>query len=231
MYPDILNLYGDIGNVLAINQRCLWRGISTNIENFTVDKEVDIKNGDIILMGGGSDNSQNIISKHFLKERENLIDFIEDEKVLLGICGSYQLFGSYVDANKEKIPCLEIFDIETISQKERLIGDIVIENNFNLEKNIVGFENHGGRTYHKYEPLGHVKVGYGNNGEDKKEGMVYKNFIASYLHGPLLPKNPELTDYIILNALKNKYDIKSLSLLDDSIENKAHNSMENRIIN
>ncbi|KZX15028.1 cobyric acid synthase [Methanobrevibacter cuticularis] len=232
MYPDILNLYGDLGNLISIKQRCLWRNINIEIENFTIDYETSIDDADIILVGGGSDNSQDIVSKHLVNHRNSLAEFIENKKVLLAICGSYQMFGnSYSDINEEKIPCLEIFDIETISQENRLIGNIIIENTQNLNpKNIIGFENHGGRSYHDYKPLGNVKLGYGNNGKDGYEGMIYNNFIGSYLHGPILPKNPHLADYIILKALQNKYDIDSLNCLDDSIEKNAHNAIEKKLL-
>lgn len=232
MYPDILNLYGDIGNLICIKQRCLWRGIEVNIENFTIDNEVAIEEADMILIGGGSDNGQGIVSKHLLKQNKELENFIDNEKIILAICGSYQMFGnSYIDVENKKVPCLEIFDIETISQKNRLTGNIIIENNLGLEpKEVVGFENHGGRTYHSYPPFGSVKLGYGNNEEEKNEGMIYKNFIASYLHGPLLPKNPQIADHMILSALKNKYDIDSLDKIEDTIEINAHNTIIKRLI-
>lgn len=231
MYPDILNLYGDIGNLVSIKQRCLWRNINIKVENFTIDNEPPINDADIILVGGGSDRSQDIVSKHLIKHRTSLAEFIEEDKPILAICGSYQMFGEkYLDVNHNNIPCLEIFEIESISKEERLIGNIMIENNLNLSpKELIGFENHGGRTYHNYKALGNVKVGFGNNGEDKKEGMIYKNFIGSYLHGPILPKNSSLSDHIILKALKNKYDINELDKLEDSIEISAHNSIKNKI--
>jgi CobQ-like glutamine amidotransferase family enzyme len=232
MYPNILNLYGDIGNLICIKQRCNWRGIEVNIENLTIDNEVSINETDMIFIGGGSDRDQNIVSSHLLKQKKELENFIDEKKVILAICGSYQMFGSsYNDADNEKIPCLEIFDIETISQKNRLTGNIIIENNLGLEpKEIVGFENHEGRIYHNYNPLGSVKLGYGNNEERKNEGMIYNNFIASYLHGPLLPKNPHLADHMILTTLKNKYDIKSLDKIDDTIEINAYNTVIKRLL-
>lgn len=232
MYPDILNLYGDLGNLLSIKQRCLWRDISVEIENFSIDNEPPIEETDVILVGGGSDNSQKIVSNHLLKHRKIISDFIEEGKPVLAICGSYQMFGSsYLDSSHEEIPCLEIFEVESIGEEGRLIGNIVIENNLNLApKELIGFENHGGRTFHNYEPLGHVIIGNGNNGEDKTEGMIYKNFIGSYLHGPLLPKNPHLADHLILEGLKPKYDINKLNELDDTIELNAHNAINKKLI-
>jgi len=257
MYPDILNLYGDIGNFISVKKRCQWRGIDVNIKQFTIDDESDLQSADIILIGGGSDNGQNIISKHISNQRNVLENFIEDGKVILAICGAYQFFGnSYINPNNQKMSCLEIFDIETKSSKERLTGNILISNNLNFDSfeglsnfdsfasmtnsdlnDVIGFENHGGRSYHKYDPLGEVKIGFGNNGKDGKEGMIYKNFIGSYIHGPLLGKNPHITDYMILTALKNKYDmdflkenIPTLSTIDDNIEIDAHNVMKQRLL-
>jgi len=231
MYPDILNLYGDLGNLIAIKQRCFWRDIKTNIKNFTIDNENDLKKADIILIGGGSDNGQNMVSNHLQIQQNILSEHIEGNKPLLAICGSYQMFGNtYADVDKKRIKCLEIFDIETISEEDRLIGNVIIKNNLDLNtERIIGFENHGGRTFHEYKPLGTVEIGNGNNGKDKTEGMIYKNFIGSYLHGPILPKNPGLADHIILNALKNKYDIKSLSNIDNTIENNAHYAIEKQL--
>ena len=234
MYSDILNVYGDIGNLLALKQRCNWRGIDTNITKFSKDTDIklDIENTDIILIGGGSDQGQSIVSQHLLNQRNKLQEFIDNNGVILTICGSYQMFGNlYLDADKNKIPCLEILDIETKSDKNRLISNIVLENNIGLEPTtIVGFENHGGHTYHDYKTLGEVIVGFGNNGESGSEGLVYKNFIGTYLHGPLLPKNPHITDKLILEALKRKYDIDFLEKLDDTVELKAHEQMVNRLL-
>ena len=234
MYSDILNVYGDIGNLQTLKQRCEWRDITTNITRFTKDKDInlDVENTDIILIGGGSDYGQSIVSQHLLNQRNELQEFIDDNGVILTICGSYQMFGNlYLDANKNKIPCLELLDIETISEKDRFISNIVLENNLGLNpETIVGFENHGGRTYHDYDTLGNVKVGFGNNNKDGKEGLVYKNFIGTYLHGPLLPKNPHVTDKLISEALKRKYDIDTLKPLDDTIELNAHKKIVNRLL-
>ena len=131
MYSDILNTYGDIGNFTCINQRIRWRNIGLNIQECTIDKDDDFnwEDIDIILIGGGSDNNQSIVSNHLLEQRKELVEFIENGGVLLAICGSYQMFGNkYVDVDGKDIPCLEVFDIETTSQADRLIGDIVISN-------------------------------------------------------------------------------------------------------
>lgn len=233
MYPDILNMYGDIGNLICIEKRCEWRGIKVNQVISTLGtKTVKDDNIDMILIGGGSDNQQNIVSKDLFDKRSMIDNYINNDGVILAICGSYQMLGNdYCDAEGNDIPCLELLDIKTEFNNERLIGNILIENNLDLNpKSVVGFENHGGRTYHNYEPFGIVKLGYGNNGKDNKEGIIFKNVIGSYLHGPLLPKNPHIADYLILNALKNKYDIDSLPTIDDKIEIKARNAMANKLI-
>lgn len=224
MYPDLLNLYGDMGNVICLKKRCQMHGISVEIVNFTINQEKDLKEGDIFFMGGGPDRGQKIVYSHFLNYKEDIEKIIEEGKVFLAICGGYQLLGeSYIDAEGNKIPGLGVFNYQTKNGKGRLIGNIIIENQLGLTpKTIVGFENHGGRTYHGYAPLGSVKVGHGNNGKDGIEGMVYKNCIGTYLHGPLLPKNPHLADHLILKALKNKYGPKKLLKLDDELEYSAH---------
>jgi CobQ-like glutamine amidotransferase family enzyme len=235
MYSDVLNIYGDIGNLICISERCKWRDIKVNHKSISVnsDHKINYDEIDMILIGGGSDKSQSIVSEDLLKQRSELENYLDNDGVLLAICGSYQMFGdNYKDVDGENIPCLEIFDIETNAKADRLIGNIVIENSIGLTpKTLVGFENHAGRTYHNYDYLGEVKVGHGNNDENKYEGMVYKNFIGTYLHGPFLPKNPHIADYMILNALKKKYEIEKLPSLDDSLEIKAHNSMVKKILN
>ena len=233
MYSDILNIYGDIGNLKCIKKRCEWRGIKFNQKSYSVNHDMDFDYDDIdlILIGGGSDRTQSIVSNDLLKLRQDLENYIENDGVILTICGSYQMFGNeYYDVNGDNISCLEIFDIKTTSQQDRLIGDILIENNLGLEpKEVVGFENHGGRTFHNNKSLGKVISGHGNNDEDNNEGMIYKNFIGTYLHGPFLPKNPHIADYLIFNAMKNKYDVDSIEELNDEIELKAHEVMVNRL--
>ena len=230
MYPDILNLYGDIGNVICLKKRCEWRGISVNIVNFGMDNRTqELNEGDIFFIGGCSDRGQNIVYSDFLRHKEQLKEIIENNVVVLAVCGGYQLLGKkYIDNNGREVPGMGIFKYSTVSGEGRLIGNIIIENQLNLSpETIVGFENHGGMTYSDYDPLGLVKIGYGNNGEDGKEGLVYKNCIGTYLHGPILPKNPHLADHLILKALERKYEISSLKELDDKFEQLAHKKVIN----
>lgn len=225
MYPDLLNLYGDIGNIINLKKRCEWRGIKANIVNFTVETDINIDEVDIFFMGGGSDRGQSIVYSDLTKYRNVLTDAIENNSVFLAICGGYQLLGeSYIDAMGSRIPGLGVLDYTTESEEGRLIGNVIIKNHLKLNpETLVGFENHGGRTYHDYDTLGTILTGNGNNGKDNLEGMIYKNCIGTYLHGPVLPKNPHLTDHIILSALKQKYGIKELDKLNDELEYKAHN--------
>lgn len=226
LYPDLLNLYGDTGNIKCLKKRAEDRGIEVNIFNFSDDNKPDLNKGDIFFMGGGSDRTQQLVYKDFLQYKELLKKLIDNNKVLLAVCGGYQLLGAeYIDKDGNTLPGLNILDYQSKSSKgKRIIGNIIIETSLDINpKTIVGFENHGGRTYSKYQPLGNVLAGYGNNDNDKKEGVIYKNYIGTYLHGPILPKNPHLADYLILKALQNKYDISSLEPLDDTIEMKAHN--------
>ena len=190
MYPDLLNLYGDIGNVTCLTQRCKWRGIQVEVVGFSMKHEAPLIDGDLFFIGGGSDRGQNIVYTHLRKYSNQIGELIEEGTPVLAICGGYQLLGEkYIDAEGSDVPGLGIFDYYTRSEEGRLIGNIIIENSLGLNpETFVGFENHGGRTYHEHQPLGKVLVGYGNNGKDKQEGMVYRNCIGTYLHGPLLPK-------------------------------------------
>jgi Predicted glutamine amidotransferase len=227
MYPDILNLYGDIGNVISLKRRCEWRGITANIINFSLNDEHDLNEGDIFFIGGGSDRGQNIVYSDFLRYKDQFKEIIGKGAVVLAICGGYQLLGKkYIDNHGKEVQGLGVFEYSTVNEEGRLIGNIIIENELGLiPKTIVGFENHGGRTYSNYKSLGLVKKGYGNNGKDGKEGIIYKNCIGTYLHGPLLPKNPHLADYLILKALEQKYKINALESLNDDFEYLAHNKV------
>lgn len=224
MYPDQLNLYGDTGNVNTLIYRCQKRGIDVKLSKFSMDNPLNLDDGDLFFIGGGSDYSQKLVYEDFLKYQQQFKDIINSNKVVLAVCGGYQLLGKeYIDKRGDVISGLNILDYTSKYGEGRLIGNIIIETGLDIHpKTIVGFENHNGRTYSDYDALGKVRVGYGNNGHDFKEGIIYKNYIGTYLHGPVLPKNPHLADYLILKALQNKYNIKKLDELDDDIEFAAH---------
>ncbi|EJP6472705.1 type 1 glutamine amidotransferase [Clostridium botulinum] len=224
LYPDLLNVYGDIGNILVLKYRAQQRGIKINVSNVSIKDSFPIDKYDIALFGGGQDYEQAIVSKDMVEtKKDDLTEYIEKGKVLLAICGGYQLLGKYYTTPEgEKLDGLNILDIYTEGGDTRFIGNTVIKNE-EFNETYVGFENHSGRTYiGDLKPLGKVITGYGNNGEDKQEGCIYKNTFGTYFHGSLLSKNPELADRLLSIALKNKYgeDI-NLELLDDNLEIKA----------
>lgn len=230
LYPDMLNLYSDGGNICALERRLKLRGIDAHIKNYKIDDEIDFENLDIVLLGGGSDREQNIVAKKMYEFKNDVKSYVENDGVLLALCSGYELLGNYIKINDEKINGIGILDIHTEYDKNRLIGNIILESK-TLGTTIVGFENHAGRIYAgNYTPLGVVKCGYGNNEIDKKEGVIYKNVVASYVHGPLLPKNPVLTDYILKNAITKKYGDVKLPPLDDTLETNAHNYILNRFL-
>jgi lipid II isoglutaminyl synthase (glutamine-hydrolysing) len=223
LYPDLLNVYGDIGNILILKYRAEQRGIKVNVVNTSINDEFNPDNYDIVFFGGGQDYEQSIVSDDLIKNKKAAIkNYIENEKVFLAICGGYQLLGDYYTTPEgEKLEGLSILPIHTEGGSTRFIGNIVIYNE-DFKETYVGFENHSGRTYiGNLKPLGKALLGYGNNGEDGYEGCIYKNTYCSYFHGSLLSKNPELADRLILTALNKKYINIYLSPIDDTYEIKA----------
>lgn len=232
LYPDLLNVYGDVGNVLILKHRASLRGIDVNIVNSSLNDTLDKDNIDIIFFGGGQDYEQSIVSNDLNTiKKDDLKEYIEDGKVFLAICGGYQLLGKYYTApNGEKINGLGILNIYTEGGDTRFIGNTEIYNE-SFDETYVGFENHSGRTYiNDHTPLGKCIHGYGNNGQDGYEGCIYKNTFGSYFHGSFLSKNPEFADRLLLLALQNKYgtDVK-LDLLDDELELKAKSVIKERL--
>lgn len=230
LYPDLMNTYGDRGNILSFLYRAKKRKIDLKITAVSLKDSSDlILQADLLFMGGAQDTQQEIVNKDlFTKKGQYLKEMIEKGIPGLYICGAYQFLGKYYKTSDGKIlPGLEIFDIYTESPKtqtQRLIGDLIIKSKLFPNKYFVGFENHNGRTYlgKKVKPFGKVLYGGGNNGKDKTEGMIYKNSIGSYMHGPILPKNPELTDFLIEKALEIKYKKKiELKKINDDFEKKA----------
>lgn len=224
LYPDLLNSYGDLGNILTLKHRAEARNIKVNIMNVSLNEPFDKDIYDITLFGGGQDFEQSIVSKDLNDtKRDQIKDYIEEGKVLIAICGGYQLLGKYYATPEgEKLPGLNILDLYTEAGSTRFIGNTVILNEDSNET-YVGFENHSGRTYlgEGLKPMGKCITGYGNNGSDGYEGCIYKNTYATYFHGCLLSKNPELADKLISLALTKKYGEFELSPLDDTLELQA----------
>lgn len=233
LYPDLLNVYGDVGNILILKSRAESRGIKVNIIDISVNDEFKGEDYDIVFFGGGQDYEQSIVSDDLKNQKkEALTKYVEDSKVLIAICGGYQLLGNYYRApNGEKLEGLGILDIYTEGGDTRFIGNTIIKNE-ELSQIYVGFENHSGRTYiNNLKPLGKCIEGYGNNGEDGYEGCIYKNTFCSYFHGSLLSKNPELADRFLTLALNNKYGEVNLEPLDDELELKAKETIIKRFEN
>lgn len=222
LYPDLLNLYGDRGNIQCMKKRCEWRGIEAEVKEFHISDQVDFSDLDIVLLGGGSDREQMLVCEKLKTIRGDFQKYVVDNGVVIAVCGGFQLLGHYYDTDNGRIEGLSLVDLYTQQGNPRLISNIVIENEL-FAHPVVGFENHGGRTYiGENRPFGKVVFGHGNNEKDGVEGVLYKNIVGTYLHGPLLPKNPHVCDYLIKNALERKYGTSELEPLDDTQELEAN---------
>lgn len=223
LYPDLMSTYGDRGNVIVLQKRCEWRGIHAEVVAITLETpNKELEKCDLIFMGGAQDRQQKIAGEDFLKRKGPVVKkMVEAGVPALFVCAAYQFVGHYYKPYQgDKISGAGIFDLYTEhpgDQAKRLIGNVVAEI-IDTKQIIVGFENHGGRTYlgPKMKPFAKVIKGFGNNGEDGFEGAVYKNAIGSYFHGPLLPKNPFIADWLLEKV------VGSLRPLDDSLETQAN---------
>lgn len=208
LYGDLLNTYGDNGNLLMLKHRAKKRGVQFNIEIVSLNDPFDATKYDLVFFGGGQDFEQRIVSKDIQAKKEAITEYIENDGVTVGICGGFQLLGHYyVDAAGNRINGIGALNHYTLNQdNNRFIGDIVIKND-EFGETYKGFENHNGRTFlgEGVKPLGVVEMGYGNNGEDKTEGAHYKQTYCSYFHGPLLVRNTTLTDRILKEAVKKRF--------------------------
>lgn len=235
LYPDVLNLYGDRGNIISMEQRLRWRGITVETVGVPIGDKLYASDFDLFFIGGGQDivheSLLHDLSQHKTKE---LISAIEDEKPLLAICGGYQLLGQYFKSKDGvQIDFTGALDLHTEDGNERMIGDYAFTWADEPAVSIVGFENHSGKTFlgSGVKPMGTVLKGFGNNGMDGTEGARYKNVFATYAHGCLLPKNPAVCDYILTLALQCKYgENVSLIPLDDTLEQNAHQHMLSRLV-
>ncbi len=230
LYPKLLNLYGDLGNIITLTKRCEWRGIQVEFNEINIGD--NISNYDLFFIGGGQDKQQEEVAEELFSHKAELTTLRDDGAVFLGICGGYQLFGHYYQPHdKDKLKGLSLMDAYTVAGKKRFIGNVTVNTDFITPQTLVGFENHSGLTYLQGDtkPLGTVSVGNGNNGLDGFEGGRFKNVFGTYLHGSLLPKNPHFADYLITLALEKRYGEKiQLSKLDDTFELNAHNSVVNK---
>lgn len=216
LYGNLLNTYGDNGNLLILEYYAKQLGINFITEIVSIHEELEADNYDLIFIGGGQDYEQVIVSKDIQTKKQQLTDYIESDGVMLAICGGFQLLGEYyIGANGEKIQGIHALPHYTLSQdNNRFIGDVEIVNE-EFGETYYGFENHNGITFlgENEKPLGIVKNGFGNNGKDNGEGVLYKNVIGSYFHGPLLSKNKNLALRIINMITEKKYN-KQFDLSD-----------------
>lgn len=240
LYPDVLNLYGDTGNITSFRYRLEKRGIGCTVTGVGMGENLNGADFDLFFIGGGQDFEQDVLLKDADENKKaDIISAIDEEKVLLAICGGYQILGNYYKTwDGHEMDYMGALDIYTVGKKERMIGNYMFTCDELSEDgetyNIVGFENHSGMTYlgENVTPIGKVLAGNGNNGEDGTEGARYKNVYCSYSHGPILPKNPKFCDLLLSKALKRKYGrdvLSELPVLDDTLENNAHEYMEKRL--
>ena len=234
LYPELLNLYGDGGNVAVLATRAHRRAIDVEVVRATRGEPVDFSQADIVFLGGGPDREQRAASRSLLEQATALRDYVEGGGVLLAICGGFQILGRTWLLGNETVPGLGILDIETKRAKggshNRLVGNVALESPL-AKAPVVGYENHAGRTFlgDGCEPFGRIidGRGEGNNGRDGFDGARYRNVVATYLHGPLLAKNPEIADWLIEKALarraaENGLPAPTLSALDDRAEHAAN---------
>ena len=233
LFPDILNLYGDRGNVVCMRRRLGWRGIGVSVSEVSIGTALKASDYDLFFIGGGQDFEQEVLLEDLKGGKTAEIKAaIEDGKTFLAICGGYQMLGAYYKTwDGQQCDFTGALDLYTVGHKDRMIGNYM----FTCEElggvTVVGFENHSGKTYlgSGIRPIGRVLAGYGNNGEDGMEGARYKNVFCTYSHGCLLPKNPILADHILKTALTRKYGSAELAPLDDAVETAAHAYMERRL--
>ena len=235
LYPDILNLYGDRGNIITMKRRLEGRGIKVNIDECSIGQPLNADKYDIFFIGGGQDLEQEVLLRDLSSGKaQDIRTAVEEEKTFLAICGGYQMLGEYYKTwDGVQLDFIGAIGVHTIGAKERMIGNYMFRTTPESgDTVVVGFENHSGKTYlsEQVAPLGMMLSGNGNNGEDKTEGARYKNVFGTYSHGSLLPKNPVLCDFILQTALNHRYDgAEPLAPLDDTLELNAHRYMQERL--
>jgi lipid II isoglutaminyl synthase (glutamine-hydrolysing) len=231
LYPDLMNVYGDRGNIITLERRCAWRGIELEVRSSSLGESFDPDQIDLIFFGGGQDREQGVVADDLVERKADAVkQAVESGAALLSVCGGYQLLGKYFRTNTgEELPGIGLFDAWTIAGERRCIGNIVLSCEWDSDqRTLVGFENHSGKTHlgPACGPLGRVVRGFGNNGQDGTEGAVYKTAFGCYLHGSLLPKNPWFADYLLLRALRRRAGAGvQLAAIDDRLENLAHDTV------
>jgi CobQ-like glutamine amidotransferase family enzyme len=216
LYPREMSIYGDMGNVLVLRKRLEWRGYQVEVKPVEVGENFDFDEADIVFGGGGQDSGQLVVGEDLAKRGEELRQLATDGAPMLVICGLYQLFGrGFTTIEGQEIPGISVFRASTLGGEVRMIGNVIAQSPFGQ---LVGFENHSGQTMLEggQMPLGKVEQGFGNSPTSGFEGAISNNAIGSYMHGPLLPKNPALADHLLAVALKRRHGSDELEPLDDS---------------
>ncbi len=236
LYPDLLNLYGDRGNLMTLTTRARWREIDVSVEERGLGDPLDGGAHDLYFIGGGEDRQQRLAAADLRETKSEALHTAASQgAVVLAVCGGYQLLGHYYrPAEGDDLVGLGLLDLTTVHPGKgarRLIGNILIRCAQFGGMTLVGFENHGGRTHlgPGCQPLGQVVAGFGNNGEDRMEGAVSKHVYGTYLHGPLLPKNAAFADHLIASALRRRYGEVQLRPLPDAAEALAHAAAAARV--
>jgi lipid II isoglutaminyl synthase (glutamine-hydrolysing) len=227
LYPDLMNIYGDRGNILTLLKRAEWRDFEARLLELGRGTTKRMDEVDVFFFGGGQDREQALVYEDLLEHKQPPLErAVQAGAQILAVCGGYQLLGHYYQtADGERFPGIGVIDVKTEAGKRRFIGDVVVDTEMAdlTPTTLVGFENHSGRTFlgAKAKPLGTVRLGFGNNGSDGTEGCIQGGVVGTYLHGSLLPKNPHLADHLIRSALRRR-GVADLSPLDDSVELSAH---------
>jgi lipid II isoglutaminyl synthase (glutamine-hydrolysing) len=228
LYPDYLNIYADRGNMAVLARRAAWRGHELDVRSVSVGDELRPGEHDLLYVGGGQDREQELVAQDLVGKADGVLEAVAGGAALLAVCGGYQLLGrSYRDSHGEDLPGVGLFPFDTVAGERRMIGDVLLE--CELEpgerRTLAGFENHAGRTRLDSDatPLGRVVAGFGNDGESGYEGCRVGRAVGTYLHGPLLPRNPWFADWLLAQALTHRLgEAPRLEPLPDGLELEAH---------
>jgi len=228
LYPDYLNIYADRGNIAVLARRAAWRGHELDVRSISIEDRVDPGEHDLLYIGGGQDREQALVAQDLLVKAAEVRESIAAGAAVLAVCGGYQLFGrSYRDLHGADLPGIGVFPFDTIAGDARMIGDVLLECELEpgVSRTLAGFENHAGRTHLDAgaQPLGRVVAGFGNDGVSGWEGCRVGRAVGTYLHGPLLPRNPWFADWLLEQALAHRLGAApELTPLDDELEEEAH---------
>ena len=228
LYPDYLNIYADRGNIAVLARRAAWRGHELEVRTISVGQPVEPGEHDLLYVGGGQDREQALVADDLVAKADGVREAVDGGAALLAVCGGYQLMGrSYRGFHGEDLPGIGLFPLETVAGETRMIGDVLLECELEpgVARTLAGFENHAGRTKLDpgAEPLGRVVAGFGNDGESGFEGCRVGRAIGTYLHGPLLPRNPWFADWVLVQALAHRLgEPPAFEPLPDDLEQQAH---------